>query len=222
MATYASWIVLQILLEAGLPAGVIQFLPCVNGQETINLVEKVIAHRLFAGLHFTGSTAVFKSLWKAIANNIESYLSYPRIVGETDKSFSTVKYNFKRELIRFMTCVSRGKNWQLVHPSADVRAAVIAAIRGAYEYQGGSIAASRSFPSRAGVLMSSHQAKNVRPCLVCMFPDHCGRRQVDSRRRSLLRWVRSPSDLLLSLVTSWDPSCELPLSSYAVFCENLN
>lgn len=112
-ATYASWLILQILHEAGLPKGVIQFLPCPNGQETIDLVDRAIDHRLFAGLHFTGSTSVFKSLWKSIGANIDKYLSYPRLVGETG-----------------------GKNFQLVHSSADVRAAAIGAIRGAFEYQG--------------------------------------------------------------------------------------
>ncbi|GAA6000553.1 hypothetical protein JCM10207_004547 [Rhodosporidiobolus poonsookiae] len=113
MATYSSWLVFQILLEAGLPKNVIQFLPCPNGEPTVSLVDKVLAHRYFAGLHFTGSTHVFRHLWKKIGNNIDNYLSYPRIVGETG-----------------------GKNFQLVHPSANVRAAVIGAIRGAFEYQG--------------------------------------------------------------------------------------
>ncbi|SCZ92264.1 BZ3500_MvSof-1268-A1-R1_Chr5-2g07746 [Microbotryum saponariae] len=112
-ATYASWIVQQIFLEAGLPKNVIQFLPCPNGEPTISLVNRVIDHRLFAGLHFTGSTHVFRGLWKSIANNVDKYLSYPRLVGETG-----------------------GKNWQLVHPSADPRAAAIQALRGAFEYQG--------------------------------------------------------------------------------------
>ncbi|GAA6049468.1 hypothetical protein JCM3770_007354 [Rhodotorula araucariae] len=113
MATYSSWLVLQILLEAGLPKNVIQFLPTPNGDATISLVDRVLEHRMFAGLHFTGSTHIFRHLWKKIGNNIDRYLSYPRIVGETG-----------------------GKNFQLVHPSADVRAAVIGAIRGAFEYQG--------------------------------------------------------------------------------------
>ncbi|GAA5873962.1 hypothetical protein JCM3774_004052 [Rhodotorula dairenensis] len=112
-ATYASWLVFQVLLEAGLPKNVIQFLPCPNGDATVSLVDKVLAHRMFAGLHFTGSTHVFRSLWKQIGNNIDRYLSYPRVVGETG-----------------------GKNFQLVHPSADLRAAVIGALRGAFEYQG--------------------------------------------------------------------------------------
>ncbi|GJN88011.1 hypothetical protein Rhopal_000966-T1 [Rhodotorula paludigena] len=112
-ATYSSWLVLQILLEAGLPKNVIQFLPCPNGEATISLVDRVLEHRMFAGLHFTGSTHVFRQLWKKIGNNVDKYLSYPRIVGETG-----------------------GKNFQLVHPSADVRAAAIGALRGAFEYQG--------------------------------------------------------------------------------------
>lgn len=113
MATYASWVVFQILLEAGLPKNVIQFLPCPNGDATIQLVDKVISHRMFAGLHFTGSTHVFKHLWKQIASKMDNYLSYPRLVGETG-----------------------GKNFQLVHESADIRASVVGAIRGAFEYQG--------------------------------------------------------------------------------------
>ncbi|GAA5857399.1 hypothetical protein JCM8547_002260 [Rhodosporidiobolus lusitaniae] len=112
-ATYSSWLVLQILLEAGLPKNVIQFLPCPNGEATVSLVDKVLSHRMFAGLHFTGSTHVFRHLWKQIGNNIDKYLSYPRVVGETG-----------------------GKNFQLVHPSANVQAAVIGAVRGAFEYQG--------------------------------------------------------------------------------------
>ncbi|GAA5831061.1 hypothetical protein JCM11251_005130 [Rhodosporidiobolus azoricus] len=113
MATYSSWLVLQILLEAGLPKNIIQFLPCPNGDATVALCDKVLNHRMFAGLHFTGSTHVFRHLWKKIGNNIDKYLSYPRVVGETG-----------------------GKNFQLVHPSANVQAAVIGAIRGAFEYQG--------------------------------------------------------------------------------------
>ena len=113
MATYASWVVFQILLEAGLPKNVIQFLPCPNGDATVQLVDKVISHRMFAGLHFTGSTHVFKHLWKEIAGKMDNYLSYPRLVGETG-----------------------GKNFQLVHESADIRASVVGAIRGAFEYQG--------------------------------------------------------------------------------------
>ncbi|GAA93829.1 uncharacterized protein L969DRAFT_92254 [Mixia osmundae IAM 14324] len=109
MAVYSNYILYQILEEAGLPAGVIQFIP--GPAEAI--VAQSFKHPLFAGLHFTGSTAVFKKLWKDIASNIEIYKSYPRIVGETG-----------------------GKNFHLVHKSADVKSSVLQAIRGAFEYQG--------------------------------------------------------------------------------------
>lgn len=66
---------MKILMEAGLPPGVIQFLPGPHSK----IVPKVLSHSLFAGLHFTGSSFVFKQLWRDIANNIEHYLSYPRI-----------------------------------------------------------------------------------------------------------------------------------------------
>lgn len=75
--------------------------------------QEVFAHPAFAGLHFTGSTAVFKHLWKQIAANIDNYASYPRIVGETG-----------------------GKNMHFIHPSADVNNAVLQTIRGAFEYNG--------------------------------------------------------------------------------------
>ena len=77
------------------------------------VVGQAIAHPDFAALHFTGSTFVFKKLWKDIAQNLDSYKSYPRIVGETG-----------------------GKNFHLVHPSAEIRNAVTQTVRGAFEYQG--------------------------------------------------------------------------------------
>lgn len=69
----------QIFTEAGVPPGVIQFVPGVPEE----VVGKAISHPDFAALHFTGSTAVFKKLWKDIAANLDTYKSYPRIVGET-------------------------------------------------------------------------------------------------------------------------------------------
>jgi len=78
-ATYSNYIVHQILTEAGVPPGVIQFVPGPPPE----VVAQAIAHREFAGLHFTGSTFVFKKLWKDIASNIDKYRNYPRIVGET-------------------------------------------------------------------------------------------------------------------------------------------
>ncbi|KZT34310.1 delta-1-pyrroline-5-carboxylate dehydrogenase 1 [Sistotremastrum suecicum HHB10207 ss-3] len=108
-ATYSNYIVYQILTEAGVPPGVIQFVPGPPAE----VVGQAISHPDFAALHFTGSTFVFKKLWKDIAQNIDVYKSYPRIVGETG-----------------------GKNFHLVHSSADVDNAVNQTIRGAFEYQG--------------------------------------------------------------------------------------
>lgn len=109
MATYSNYLVHQILSEAGLPDGVIQFTPGPPAET----VKTCIENRNFAALHFTGSTAVFRSLWKQIASNIDNYPGYPRIVGETG-----------------------GKNFHLVHPSANVNLAVHESIRAAFEYQG--------------------------------------------------------------------------------------
>jgi 1-pyrroline-5-carboxylate dehydrogenase len=114
MATYSNYLVHQLLTEAGIPPGVIQFVPGPPAE----VVAKVLAHREFAALHFTGSTFVFKKLWQDIARNLLEYRSYPRIVGETG-----------------------GKNFHLVHESADVRNAVLQSVRSAFEYSG-------EYPSR--------------------------------------------------------------------------
>jgi len=108
-ATYANYLTYRIFLEAGLPPGVVQFVP----GSPPDVVKQCIDHPDFAGLHFTGSTHVFRKLWKDIAANIDVYKSYPRIVGETG-----------------------GKNFHLYHPSADVGSGVVQAIRAAFEYQG--------------------------------------------------------------------------------------
>jgi 1-pyrroline-5-carboxylate dehydrogenase len=81
-ATYSNYIVYQILTEAGVPPGVIQFVPGPPAE----VVAQAIGNPAFAALHFTGSTFVFKKLWKDIALNLDKYRCYPRIVGETGKS----------------------------------------------------------------------------------------------------------------------------------------
>lgn len=108
---YASQIVHKILLEAGLPPNVIQF---VTG-DAQEITDTVLAHREFAGLHFIGSSDVFRSLYSQVGQNIgkKVYRDYPRLVGETS-----------------------GKNFHLVHPSADIDSAVFHTLRGAFEYQG--------------------------------------------------------------------------------------
>ena len=122
-ATLSNWLVYQLLVEAGLPPGVIQFLP----GDAPKISEGLLEHPLFAGLHFTGSTAVFRLLWQGIAQRMEKYRSYPRIVGETG-----------------------GKDFVLAHRSADVDALVAGLIRGAFEYQGQKCsAASRAYVPRS-------------------------------------------------------------------------
>jgi len=108
-SVYSSWYVMQILKEAGLPDGVIQFLP----GEGADVGDPAIESEDLAGLHFTGSVGTFNHLWKKIGENIDSYKTYPRIVGETG-----------------------GKDFIFAHNTADVDRLVIAAVRGAFEYQG--------------------------------------------------------------------------------------
>ena len=116
---YSAHVLMEVFREAGLPDGVINMI-FTDGKET---AEKVLAHRDFAGLHFTGSTRVFQGMWKMIGDNIHNYRTYPRIVGETG-----------------------GKDFVMVHPSANVEAVATALVRGAFEYQGQKCsAASRAY-----------------------------------------------------------------------------
>lgn len=110
-AVASNYLIHQILTEAGLPAGVIQFVP----GDAEEVTKTVFDHPLFAALHYTGSTAVFRKLYGDIAQGVAAgkYRSYPRIVGETG-----------------------GKNYHLIHQSANVSNAVINTVRGAFEYQG--------------------------------------------------------------------------------------
>jgi 1-pyrroline-5-carboxylate dehydrogenase len=118
-AMLSNWYFYRLLIEAGLPPGVINFLP----GDPIEVSETLLADRRLAGIHFTGSTAVFQTLWKSIAAHLDRYAGYPRIVGETG-----------------------GKDFILAHPSADVDALAIGIVRGAYEYQGQKCsAASRAY-----------------------------------------------------------------------------
>ncbi len=116
---FAAQMFMRILKEAGLPDGVINLI-YVDGPVLGNVC---FSHRDFAGVHFTGSTGVFNTMWKTIGENIAKYKSYPRIVGETG-----------------------GKDFVLVHPSANVDATVTALARGAFEFQGQKCsAASRAY-----------------------------------------------------------------------------
>jgi len=118
-AAYSNYFLLKLLEEAGLPPGVVNFLP---GPAT-QISERIIADRHLGGIHFTGSTEVFQSLWKQVAGNLTGYADYPRLVGETG-----------------------GKDFILAHASADVDALATALVRGAFEYQGQKCsAASRAY-----------------------------------------------------------------------------
>ncbi|KAK5030137.1 1-pyrroline-5-carboxylate dehydrogenase [Exophiala sideris] len=110
-AIASNYLVYQILLEAGLPAGVIQFVP----GDAEEVTKAILSHKHFAALHYTGSTAVFRKLYGQIGQGIAegTYKGYPRIVGETG-----------------------GKNFHLIHNSADIDNAAIQTVRGAFEYQG--------------------------------------------------------------------------------------
>ncbi|HSN89192.1 MAG TPA: aldehyde dehydrogenase family protein, partial [Thermoanaerobaculia bacterium] len=101
--------IMKLLQAAGLPDGVINFLP----GKASKVGDPVLGHEDFAGIHFTGSTPVFQSMWKTIGESIPKYKTYPRIVGETG-----------------------GKNFIFAHPSANAAALVTAMVRGAFEYQG--------------------------------------------------------------------------------------
>lgn len=116
---YSASVFMEILIEAGLPDGVINLIYPPGAM----VGEICYAHPYFAGVHFTGSTGVFQSMWKSIGNNIARYKSYPRIVGETG-----------------------GKDFVFVHPTANVDAVVAGLARGAFEYQGQKCsAASRAY-----------------------------------------------------------------------------
>jgi len=116
---YSAHVLMEIFIEAGLPDGVINLI-YVDGPIAGNIILK---HKDFAGIHFTGSTVVFRQLWKTIGENIHLYKSFPKIVGETG-----------------------GKDFVLAHPTAKVSELVTALIRGAFEYQGQKCsAASRAY-----------------------------------------------------------------------------
>ena len=108
-AVLSAYYIYRLLEEAGLPPGVINFVP----GDAVMISNALLAHRDLAGVHFTGSTGVFNSMWQTIAGALSAYRGYPRIVGETG-----------------------GKDFIIAHPSADPQALAVAIVRGAFEYQG--------------------------------------------------------------------------------------
>jgi 1-pyrroline-5-carboxylate dehydrogenase len=118
-AMLSNWHFFRLLVECGLPPGVINFLP----GPAADISDVLLGHRDLAGIHFTGSTPVFQGFFRTVGENIARYRGYPRLVGETG-----------------------GKDFVLAHPSADVDALCVALVRGAFEYQGQKCsAASRAY-----------------------------------------------------------------------------
>ncbi|QED36232.1 L-glutamate gamma-semialdehyde dehydrogenase [Antarcticibacterium arcticum] len=116
---YSAQVIMEVFQEAGVPPGVINM---VMG-DPVMITDTILAHPDFAGIHFTGSTSVFKGLWSKIGNNIDKYKTYPRIVGETG-----------------------GKDFILAHPTAKAKQVATAISRGAFEFQGQKCsAASRAY-----------------------------------------------------------------------------
>ena len=118
-SVYSNYMIMKLLEEAGLPPGVIQFVPGSGAM----VGDAALASPQLAGIHFTGSTAVFQNMWETVGSRIHQYRSYPRIVGETG-----------------------GKDFIFAHSSADVAALTTAIVRGAFEFQGQKCsAASRAY-----------------------------------------------------------------------------
>ena len=122
-ALYSGYYIMKLLEEAGLPPGVINFVP----GDAPAITQVLLSSQELAGIHYTGSTAVFQSIWKQVADRIAHYRGYPRLIGETG-----------------------GKDFILAHPSADPLELSVAVIRGGFEYQGQKCsAASRVFVPRS-------------------------------------------------------------------------
>jgi 1-pyrroline-5-carboxylate dehydrogenase len=137
-AMFSAYYLMRLLEAAGLPPGVINFVP----GDAAEISNVVLGHRDLAGVHFTGSTSVFNSMWRTIGANMDKYATYPRIVGETG-----------------------GKDFILAHPSADPQALAVAIARGGFEYQGQKCsAASRVYIPRS-------MWKDVRDRIVAMMDD---------------------------------------------------
>jgi len=122
-AMLSAYYIMKLLEAAGLPPGVINMVP----GDAAEITDVCLSHRDFSGVHFTGSTSVFNGMWKTIGENMGRYVAYPRIVGETG-----------------------GKDFIMVHPSADAASVATAIARGGFEYQGQKCsAASRAYVPRS-------------------------------------------------------------------------
>jgi 1-pyrroline-5-carboxylate dehydrogenase len=137
-AMLSAYYVMRLLEAAGMPPGVINFVPGSAGQIT----DTLLASPHLAGIHFTGSTDVFQSMWKTVGANIASYHSYPRLVGETG-----------------------GKDFIVAHASADPQEVAVAIVRGGFEYQGQKCSAA------SRVYVPQSQWKDVRDRTIAMMKE---------------------------------------------------
>ena len=135
-ALLSAHVIMQVLTAAGLPPGVINFVP----GHAAKVTDQLLGSRDLAGVHFTGSTAVFQGMWSTVGGNLARYRNYPRLVGETG-----------------------GKDFILMHPSADPQEVAVAIARGGFEYQGQKCSA----PSR--VYIPRSRWKDVRDRVVAMM-----------------------------------------------------
>jgi 1-pyrroline-5-carboxylate dehydrogenase len=134
----SSYYVMRLLEAAGLPPGVINFLP----GDAVSISNVILDHPDLAGIHFTGSTGVFNSMWQKVGQNLGKYRGYPRLVGETG-----------------------GKDFIVVHASADPQEVAVAAVRGAFEFQGQKCsAASRMYVPKS-------RWNDIRDRMVAMMKD---------------------------------------------------
>jgi 1-pyrroline-5-carboxylate dehydrogenase len=137
-AMLSNYYVMRLFEAAGLPPGVINFVP----GDAVQISNILLDHPELAGIHFTGSTGVFNSMWQRVGQNLGKYRGYPRLVGETG-----------------------GKDFIVVHPSADPQEVAVAAVRGAFEYQGQKCsAASRMYVPKS-------QWNGIRDRMVAMMKD---------------------------------------------------
>ena len=137
-AMLSAYYVMRLLETAGLPPGVINFVP----GDAVQISDTLLDHPDLAGIHFTGSTGVFNSMWQRVGQNLGKYRGYPRLVGETG-----------------------GKDFIVVHPSADPQEVAVAAVRGAFEFQGQKCsAASRMYVPKS-------RWNDIRDRMVAMMKD---------------------------------------------------
>jgi 1-pyrroline-5-carboxylate dehydrogenase len=137
-AMLSNYYVMRLFEAAGMPPGVINFVP----GDSVQISNILLDHPELAGIHFTGSTRVFNSMWQRVGQNLGKYRGYPRLVGETG-----------------------GKDFIVVHPSADPQEVAVAAVRGAFEYQGQKCsAASRMYVPKS-------QWNDIRDRMVAMMKD---------------------------------------------------